>query len=93
VIGVAIRLNLRTGHRAVGAENATIAWLRPQPRAAVRAFMQIQARVARHGLGPRRLAFGTGQDGFENDAHIGDPYQSVRARSAIPSPTAPKLTH
>src|SRR6516164_2136577 len=49
-------------HRAVGAEHAAIAWLRPQLHSAARAHVNQLTSVRRHGLGFRCPAMRTGND-------------------------------
>jgi len=55
-------LDRRTGYRAVGAEHAAIAVLRPQPHPAACTFIKELAGVGRHRLRFRGAAVGTGDD-------------------------------
>ncbi len=61
-------LNRRTRNRAVGTEHTTIAWLRPQRRAAASACIEKLARIGGHGLRFRDGATRTSDDGFEDHA-------------------------
>ncbi len=58
---LAVRLNGRAWHRAIGAVNTAVTWLGPENRAAVVAFVQPLAGVDRHGLGFDVAAFRASQ--------------------------------
>src|ERR1051326_4330108 len=60
----------RTRHRTVGAKDATIARLRPQPRAATRALVIEPTGIGRHRLGLGRSAIRAGNDRFEDHGSL-----------------------
>ena len=68
----ALGLNWWTRHRAVGTENATIAYLRSQPLPATGALIKELAGIGRHSLRFRGAAVRTGDDGLQN--HSANPW-------------------
>src|SRR5215472_17721764 len=64
------RLYRRTRHRSVGAEHAAIARLGAQEFAAARTFVEILARIGRHGLGLRRTAGRAGDRGIRDHSRF-----------------------
>jgi hypothetical protein len=70
-------LDRRTWHRPVGAKHTAIALLRLEQRLASGAFVEVLARVGRHGLDLGGTALRTSQRRLENDVHIGGSIQKV----------------
>src|SRR5216684_326886 len=62
----ALRLHRRAFDRAEGAEHAAVARIRPEQRAAARAFVVELAGVGRHRLGLGEAALRAGQHRFED---------------------------
>jgi hypothetical protein len=90
-------LNWRTRYGPVGAEDAAVALLGLEQRAARRAFVKVLAGVGRHGLDLRSAARRAGQGRLQDDVrgrsdHIGGSIQKVIAISATANTTEVRLT-
>src|SRR4029077_10668028 len=72
------RLDWRTGHRAIGAEHAAVARLRPQRHAASGALVENTAGVGGHGFGFGRATVRAGENGFENHRRAPQQRYSIR---------------
>ena len=73
------RLDRRARGRAVGAEHAAVAWLRPELGAAPGTVMDDHARVGGHGQPVRAAAVRTEQQRSEGGSHLGKSYTAWQA--------------
>lgn len=92
-------LDWRTGHRAVGAVDAAIAFLRCQPRAAMPAVVNILARIRRHVLNQGLTAGWTGNGRLQLyqcgrlDLIGGSPLPFARSERRVATAQPKSLSH